>query len=388
MRIGLLYPRFYPAKYRDNPQRAHEIVWAASSTRVQSFAEQMIGEGIEPVVYSWGAMKYNNVKTNGGNIPVYHVPFTDTSWASSIIFLSRLFKKNKIDILQASPPPISFCFHGLCAKPPHYILDVRDPVYLENQLVDYLRDREIERICCLKSDLVFSVTADLKRLLAKRYWISENKIKFIPNGALDIFKPSDSTIRRTLDIPEGATLITYLGAINRERGFYEMIPLMKKIIDKQKDIFFLLAGWGNCLEFAKKNRSNNLAVYDGKPIDEMPPIINASDICLTIASRGRMGKKTYSVALPSKTYEYLACRKPILCLAEKNSELWRFVKSNKVGVCIENICELPEAIKYLMEHRSEAEWMAERGYRLVSNKYMRANIVKKTIKYYDYVLNS
>ena len=368
MRIGLLYPQFYPVKYHGSP-------------RAYGFAKHLHEQGIETIVYSWGAMKYHNVKINKGNIPVYTLPFRDMHWASSIMLLSQLFKKHKIDILQASTPQILFCFFGLCAKPPRYILDVRDPVYIEGKLTTrYLLEREMERICCLKSDLIFSVTEDLKSLLAKRYWVSENKIKFVPNGALDIFKPSNSTIRRKLGIPEEAILITYLGAITTARRFHEIIPVMKEIIEKQKDVFFLLAGYGNCLELAK-NHSKNLIVYDGKPIDEMPPIINASDICLNI------DQISQSIAVPSKTYEYLACKKPILCLAEKNSQLWRFVKSNEVGVCIENIRELPEAIKYIVGHRSEAECMAKRGYRLVTNKYMREVVVKKAIKYYDHVLN-
>jgi len=370
MKIGLLYPYFYPIE-------------GACSNRGYGFAKYLHMEGIETIVFTNGNFDHLNFRINNSKISVYRIPMGSLkNYFSAPRILAKLFRKLEIDILQASTPYITPSFYAHQANPPHFILDVRDPMlrFPRENLLVYRFFREMEAKCCRYADLVFVVTRTLGKIVQKRYNITKEKIKLVPNGALDIFHPFSSNIREKLNISDRDTLVLYTGFIDTQRKFDKLIPLFKQLSRQRKDIFFLLIGWGNYLKLAKKAADKNLIVFDRLPFSEIPKYVNGADIVLSLSSYYKTANFSYMI--PVKTYEYLACKKPLICLTPKNSELYDFVTLNKIGVCVQDPSELIEAINYLSYCKNEANDFAERGFQLIREKYQMRKIVKKSINHY------
>jgi glycosyltransferase involved in cell wall biosynthesis len=74
----------------------------------------------------------------------------------------------------------------------------------------------------------------------------------------------------------------------------------------------------------------NVTILAPRPREEQKNFLNACDVGLV-----PLVKKMFGVAMPSRTYNFLAAGKPILGLIEENSEVARVIEEDKIGWFVE-----------------------------------------------------
>ncbi|MCA1624118.1 MAG: glycosyl transferase, partial [Acidobacteria bacterium] len=73
-------------------------------------------------------------------------------------------------------------------------------------------------------------------------------------------------------------------------------------------------------------------------------------------------KKMWGVAMPSRTYNFLAAGKPVLALTEENSEVARVIEEDKVGWFVPP-CEPEMLLQMIYKIYNEREKISEMGIR-------------------------
>ena len=118
-----------------------------------------------------------------------------------------------------------------------------------------------------------------------------------------------------------------------------------------------------------------------KPFEEVYMCLKSADIGLHCVYR----IKRYTVGLPTKAFEYLATRLPIII---SDSTYWKEI----FGECAlfvnpYNPKEIAEKILYLLDDSDKAKKLGNNGRRLVEEKYSWEAEQKKLLDIYKRVLN-
>jgi glycosyltransferase involved in cell wall biosynthesis len=159
----------------------------------------------------------------------------------------------------------------------------------------------------------------------------------IENGIRkDLFYPQDrSQCRRSLGLPENATIIGTAGALDQGRGIEALFKAFEILSAEADDLHLALAG--------PRQRGlripMGLRVHDFKelPHATVPVLINALNLAVICYRRSAQGE----VSFPQKTYEILACRVPLIAAA--------------VGSMNELLAEYPQCLYYPENSNSLAQ---------------------------------
>ena len=165
-------------------------------------------------------------------------------------------------------------------------------------------------------DRIVSVTDKLKDELVKLYSVPEEKVIVINNGAnTDIFKPLDQEkSREKLKLDNSKKYVCFVGHLAAWQGVEFLIYSAPYILKECPDVRFLVVGDGvmkeKLLKIASETGVTDKFTFTGRiPYENVPVYINAADVCVAPFIKDRNSKIGLSAL---KTYEYLACGKPIV----------------------------------------------------------------------------
>ena len=123
-------------------------------------------------------------------------------------------------------------------------------------------------------------------------------------------------------------IVLYSGLISVAQRV-ETLAYAAEILKNEKDIAFVIIGEGEkkkTLEQLKQDLElHNLFLLPIQPRELVPSIISSTDICAITLS----DEPIFEIALPTKFYEYLASRKPLLGICK--GELANIINSNGIG---------------------------------------------------------
>ena len=126
----------------------------------------------------------------------------------------------------------------------------------------------------------------------------------------DLFYPQDRNLRRrSLGLPENATIIGTAGALDKSRGIEALFKAFEILSAEADDLHLALAG----------PRQRGLRIPTGSrvhdfqqlPHAKVPLLVNALDLAVVCYRRSAQGE----VSFPQKAYEILACRVPLIAAA-------------------------------------------------------------------------
>ncbi|KMN40711.1 hypothetical protein VK91_06060 [Lysinibacillus sp. LK3] len=239
-----------------------------------------------------------------------------------------------------------------------YGLQIESKTYLPKQLRKLIAKlyMKYETFICKRIDAVLAVcTVNGKDYFENR----TNKTIFLEN------LPDNAFFNKNDILDDGnEDWIVYVGALNYMRGITHLVKTVYKTNAK-----LILCGPYNSVEYY--NELKNLKEYktvDYKGVvskDEVIKIIKKSKI--GISTLLHEGQYSQIDTLPTKVYEYMALGKPVIisdtAFAKKLNDKYNF------GICVnpENISEMANTIKYLLENPEEANIMGKNGKRLVEN---------------------
>ena len=271
-----------------------------------------------------------------------------------------------------------------------FILEIRDlwPESIvelgsirKNSLIIKILNK-IARYIYKKSNLIVVVTNSFKEYLLKIN-IDENKIIVIENGfnfdKTLVPNKTAQMISEEYNIDKNKFIVSYTGTIGISHGL-EIIIQAAELLN---DVLFLVIGEGSEKESLKKikeqKKIKNVLFIDTinwQEIVNINQIVDANLIHLRNLA-------LFKTVIPSKIFESMALRKPILAgLIGESIEI--ITKSNSgLKIIPENPNSLVKNILYLKNNTEMSEIMGNNGFNLVKKKYNRKVLAHQMIQTMD-----
>lgn len=289
------------------------------------------------------------------------------------------------DAVVTSTPPITTGIPGLVAsvlgKP--WVVDVRD-LWIENSVaLGYVEEgsplvrasRAFQRLVLHTADRITVTTAGLRDAIAETYGDGlRERIRHIPNGVdTDLFAPLEPT--STDGGTDRGPVVIYTGNIGSAQALEPCIRAMAHI--SNEDAVLRLVGDGDeasrlealTERLGLEDRVEFVGLVDR---EEVPALINEADVGLAPIK----ASDELEYAMPTKTYEYLACRVPVVVTGR--GEVERFVDDSGGGLHAKaKPRAVADALDCLLENRDRRRDMANSGYRHVVAEYDREVIADR-----------
>ena len=221
--------------------------------------------------------------------------------------------------------------------------------------------------------------------------IPENKIILIPNAADfsisdDLLTSFDSNNFRKEHNLQEKFVITYVGAHGVANNLIQLLDAAGRLIDTP--VLFQLIGEGMekamLKEVVLKRNLRNVVFVDAVPKKEVFKYILASDVGVSVLKK----VETFKTVFSNKTFDYMACKKPILMLIDGVSR--ELVEKANCGLYAEpeNIDEIVSRVTYFLENNSLLNMQGINGYNYAKNNFDRSKLsnyyLEELVKVVDY----
>ncbi|MDP7039598.1 MAG: glycosyltransferase family 4 protein, partial [Myxococcota bacterium] len=219
---------------------------------------------------------------------------------------------------------------------------------------------------------IISLGRDMTALAETKLKGREVPIYTIPNWAeLDLIgaeSKESNSILKELELVE-QFIFLYAGNMGRTHDIESIADLAAEMRSFE-NVHFLFVGFGAKKEWLEKTRAdkdlNNITILPAKARSEQPIFLNACDVAIISFVSGMAG-----VSVPSRMYNQMAAGKPILAIADKNSELAMVVEEEKIGwvVAPGDFSGLCDTYRQIMASPELCRKMGARAEQVAKNKY-------------------
>lgn len=300
-------------------------------------------------------------------------------------FWIGLFKLKKHDLLICESPPL---FLGITAyllsklKGSKMLFNVSDIWPESAEKLGLVTNRTflksatlLEEFLYRKSFLISGQTQGIVKNIQQRF--PSKTITWLPNGvdlSLYNFENNTSNWRAQNQFLESDFIMLYAGIIGHAQGL-EVILKAAKLLQSTKQLKFILLGSGPEKEkleaMANELKLSNVFFYPAIVKSEMPAVVSAIDISIIPLKKLDLFKG----AIPSKIFENLAMKKPILLGVEGEAKEL-FIEEGKCGWAFEpeNENDLAQKITYCLENKNQLLEFGNNGYIYVKEKFTRDKI--------------
>lgn len=217
------------------------------------------------------------------------------------------------------------------------------------------------------ADKLVATTPDVLEYLTKLYKLPKEKIEIIPLAAdsekFKYNKNLSNNFRKKHNISEKNVVITYTGKINKLKGPHNIFLAMDKIKDKLKYPVTLLFV-GNIDKEYKDIFTNNKKKFNSKKITaiQIPAVSNSELVSVYSATDIAVWPRQASLSM----IEAMSCDVPIIC-CDFLSE--RCKNNNGIAVKEDDIIELSEALKELINNKKKRKEFGKNARELVDKEY-------------------
>lgn len=303
-------------------------------------------------------------------------------------FWVGLFKLGKFDYILCESPPL---FLGITAyalkkiKGAQLIFNVSDLWPESAEKLGLVTNKfflssatKLEEFLYKRSDLISGQTQGIVKNISDRF--PNKKVYWLPNGVdLNYYKAETvkTNWRKENNFSEDDFLLLYAGIIGHAQGLEVIIHAAHKLKEHSK-IKFILVGSGpekeKLLQLKKELNTENVLFFDAVTKKEMPAIVSASDVAVIPLKKLDLFKG----AIPSKIFENLAMKKPILLGVEGEAKEL-FIDQGKCGLAFipEDSDDLAKKTLELYNNRTTLKQLGENGYTYVEQKFTRDKIANE-----------
>ncbi len=301
-----------------------------------------------------------------------------------------LFKIKKQDVLLVESPPL---FLGITAyllsraKGAKMIFNVSDLWPESAEKLEIINNKtllslatSLEEFCYRKSALITGQTQGIVRNIKSRF--PNKNVYWLKNGVdikfYDVNKAqSESNAWRKANGYSDEDFILFYGGIIGHAQGLDIILNAAKILEDKPKIKFVMLGSGpekeRLLALKEEIKLNNLEFYDAVPKTKMQEII--MDMNATIVPLKKLD--LFKGAIPSKIFENLALKKPIILgLEGEAKEL--FIDEGNCGLAFEpeNKEDLVKQILTLYNNPELSKQLGENGLKYASENFNRDKIAE------------
>lgn len=338
--------------------------------------------------------------------PEYNTNFLGRLWAYfSFVWygmrgISTRLKGRKYDCIIATSPPL---FVGILAivaswmKRAPYVFEVRD-LWPESAIdTGVLKNKWIirlsywlEKTIYKRAALINVLTPAFRDKLVQNKGIPQEKIVFIPN-ACD-FSLSDHLLS-SFDAQEfrhtqgwqNEFVVTYVGAHGVANHLVQLLDVAERMRDRAVRIVLIGDGMQKkqLVSDAAARGLTNVTFIDSVPKRDVMKYILASDVGTSVLKRVDTFKTVYS----NKTFDYMACQKPILMVIDGVSR--ELVELAQCGLYAEpeDVHDIELKIGEFMRDRDALVSMGQRGYAYAKQHFDRQVLATKYIHEIERHLN-
>lgn len=287
------------------------------------------------------------------------------------IFLVGLLRNTSFFIVSTPPALLLITTLGIRIFNKKLILDVRDLWVDAASSLGYVNKnnlfakilKKFEVYCWKKSDMIITnsmVIGDvIKQTLSKQ---SSSKIKYFPfNVDINVFKRID--VKREKQI-------VYIGNFGVAQNLEALINAMPIVLESIPDLKVQLYGGGDVESNIKKlvldlNLDKSFTFNNPVPRAEIPSILSRSLLGIIPLA----GNEALRYAIPTKTFEYLACSLPVIAYGV-SEELERVIRESDAGICIKstNPVEIANMIIGMLNEASMVEKYSTNGRKFVEKQ--------------------
>lgn len=260
--------------------------------------------------------------------------YTIFSILCSIMLLVALRKFSFV--LVSTPPPSLLITTFVCRLfRKKIILDIRDLWVDAASSLGYIKQSNpavkitklLEKYAWKKSDLLLTnsifIAEHIKSQVPER---NKDKIKYFPfNVNIRVFRRTDA------DREERVIYIGNFGAAQNLQALVQAIPM---VLQEFPNMVFQFYGGGDC-EAEIRKLVNELGIVerckfsDPVPREQVPSILSRSLLGIVPLANN----STLRYAIPTKTFEYMACELPVLAYGS-STELERIVTESGAGIFV------------------------------------------------------
>lgn len=329
----------------------------------------------------------------------YNKNFIGRLWGYFSFMFSSLYAglfkiRGNFDVVLVTSPPLFVGVSGYLIalfKRKPFIFEVRDlwpesavaTGVLTNKLVINIAYK-VEQFIYKKARLINVLTPAFYNTLIEKNGISKDKLIQISNAAdfslsdslLNTFDRDEFRIKHNLN---NRFVITYVGA-------HGVANCLEQILDagealKDTNVLFLLIGQGmekdKLIKMANHRNITNVRFLDSVPKKDVFCYILASELGASVLKKVDTFKTVYS----NKTFDYMACKKPILMAIDGVSR--KLVEDAQAGTYVEpeNTQEYSRIIRQYMVNPERLKTEGESGYKYAKENFDREVLAKKYLTY-------
>lgn len=226
-----------------------------------------------------------------------------------------------------------------------------------------------------KADNCIVIGRDMEKIVRGKIGDKSN-ITLIPNWAeVDKIYPmnkNDTNMINLLNL-HGKFIFQFAGNLGHAQGLKNILHAIS--LTKNKNLHFLFIGSGAMESEIKLAATNshlkNISLVGFQDRNNQNDFLNACDVALITLGEGMLG-----LGVPSKAYNIMAVGKPILIIADKDSEISLCVKEYDLGWTVEpnNPELLSDTFEMIYKDFSSGKANVENS-RVVAEKYFAKEVI-------------
>ena len=307
--------------------------------------------------------------------------------------LIGLIKIKKHDILIVESPPL---FLGITAyllsraKKAELVFNVSDLWPESAEKLGLVTNKSmlklstyLEEFCYSKASLITGQTQGICKNISTRF--PQKKVYWLKNGVDVNFYNTDKPIERNWREENGFSMedfiLIYAGIMGYAQGLEVIIEAAKNLVN-QGDIKFVFLGSGpekeKLINLKNKFNLKNISFFEAVPKVKMQDILMATDASIIPLRK----LDIFKGAIPSKIFENLALRKPIILGVEGEAKEL-FIDDAKAGLAFEpeNANDLSQKIVEAYANRNQLKEFGNNGYLFVKQYFSRDVIANDLWKF-------
>ena len=240
----------------------------------------------------------------------------------------------------------------------------------------------LEAKCYIKSTLITGQTQGIVDDIKRRF--PNKKAYWLPNGVnVNFYNPErieDSDFRERNNFKSTDLLLFYGGILGYAQGL-EIILKAAKLIEDKPDVQFIIQGSGpekdKLVNLKAELKVTNVHFFDPVSKSEMPSIVKAIDVALVPLKNLPL----FQGAIPSKVFEALAMKKPLL-LGVDGEARQHFIEKAQAGLFFmpENEEDLAKQILNLFNNPDKLHEMGINARNYVSTHFNRDKIASEFLE--------
>ncbi len=235
-------------------------------------------------------------------------------------------------------------------------------------------------LCCRLCDVMLLDTEEHAEYFVRTFGVRREKILVLPVGCrTDLFQPkSDQTLTTANDIFR----VHFHGTFIPLHGINTILWAAKVLQERgMKDVHFTIVGNGQTEALmrglARQLELRNITFLPPVPIQNLPTLIHAADVCLGIfGTSDKAGR-----VIPNKAYEILSCGKPFITSARGASLRVFHQEQDALLVPPGDPHALANAIVRLKDDPVLRRTIAENGRKLSEERFQPVQIVRPLVEW-------